>query len=295
MANDKTVEYKDTAKRLPSADKRVNCLIVLSGPDQGAVHPLQEGDTIAGRSPDDCQIHLSEPGISRTHAKFTLKDGQLSIQDLDSTNGISLNGEVVTAGVLSSGDTLSLGGKTSVRITKQDQKVTQLMMELYQDAKLDSSGVLSVKSLMPRLKASRFCSLAVVEIDQLETARNRFGPVAASELITHVASTLKNDLASKGLVASLGGEGFLINLFCQVIDADDALASSMKAIEHNHFRVDTSTGAQFMQVTVSAGAAALIELDDFDEALAAAETALQVAKQMGRNRIKISERRWMDK
>ena len=156
---------------------------------------------------------------------------------------------------------------------------------------LDHSGVLNVKGMMPRLKGSSEHSLAVVELDQVEQIRDRFGHRAEEELVSHVASILKNDLGGKGLVGRLSGEGFLVNLSSRVLDADEIFDRVRKTIECNHFRIDTASGPEFMRVTVSVGLAAFIARDDFEGTIAAAEKALLMAKQMGRNRVHLSERK----
>ena len=291
MNSDKTLEFTGDVDPDIEGDARVFCLVVLSGPDQGAVYTLPEGETIAGRSGDLAQLVLTEPGISRKHAKFSLKDGVVTVEDMGSTNGTYLNGEKTNHGSVAPGDTLGIGGRTSVRLSRQDESISQLFRDLYQDAVLDHSGVLTIKSMMPRLKGSSDHSLAVVELDQVEQIRDRFGHRAEEELVSHVASILKNDLAGNGLVGRLSGEGFLVNAYSRALDADDLLDRVRKTIECSHFRIDTTSGPEFMRVTVSVGLAAFTGGDDFEGTIAAAEKALLMAKQMGRNRVHLSERK----
>ena len=66
--------------------------VVLNGPY--GRHVLKSGYTILGRDPD-CDIQLNDPRLSRHHARFCWHDGSLVIEDLNSQNGILLNGEVV--------------------------------------------------------------------------------------------------------------------------------------------------------------------------------------------------------
>jgi pSer/pThr/pTyr-binding forkhead associated (FHA) protein len=48
--------------------------------------------------------------VSRVHCRLTADaSGQLIVEDLASTNGISVNGETVTRAVLKAGDTLTIG------------------------------------------------------------------------------------------------------------------------------------------------------------------------------------------
>lgn len=291
MSHDKTIDFKADKQKQVKAEVFVPCLVVLTGPEKGAVFPLREGETFVGRSSEKAQIVLEEPGISRTHAKFTLTDGKVVVEDLGSTNGVFVNGDEVKQRELQAGDAIALSGETCLRMSLQDSQVSKLLKGLYRDALLDASGVLTQKSFRTRLKASSEASLAVVEIDHLERTRDRFGHSVEKDLIAQVAGALKDSVAEKGMVARLSGEGFAINLHCRALDADEVMEGVRKGIECSNFKVSTNKGPEFIRVTVSIGVAAFISVDDFDESLAAAEAALLMAKQMGRNRLHLSERK----
>lgn len=62
-----------------------------------------------GRS-RECDIVLEDKGISRQHAQIESVDGQWVIRDLQSANGVFVNGKRVQEIALSSGDTVKLGG-----------------------------------------------------------------------------------------------------------------------------------------------------------------------------------------
>ena len=49
------------------------------------------GDVVLGRSPE-CAIRISGPLASRQHARITVADGDYFIEDLDSANGVEVNG-----------------------------------------------------------------------------------------------------------------------------------------------------------------------------------------------------------
>ncbi len=290
MRNDKTIEFQGPRETDSGDGPSVLCLMVLSGPEQGAVYQLEEGEIIAGRS-QEAKMLFSEAGVSRKHARFTLSNGAVTVEDLGSTNGTFVNGTKIVSAQVQPGDTLGLGGRTSIRLSLMEEKMSQIFAELYREAALDPSGVLNLKTLKPRLKASPDHSLAVVEIDQSEQTRDRFGHSTEEELATHIASILKNDLADKAVVGRLSGESFLLNLECRALDTVDVLDRVRRAIEFNHFRIDTANGPEFIRITISCGIAAFVEKEEYEETLKAAEDALMMAKQMGRNRVHLSERR----
>ena len=69
---------------------------------------LGESETVMGRGPE-CQLQLSDYGISRNHAKVVRSDGQYVVIDLNSRNGTRVNGARISQAVLSDGDEITLG------------------------------------------------------------------------------------------------------------------------------------------------------------------------------------------
>jgi pSer/pThr/pTyr-binding forkhead associated (FHA) protein len=76
-------------------------------PAQGTERPLEPGTTI-GR--EGCDITLSDPDVSRRHAAVQIMAGELSIEDLGSTNGTFVNGEqIAERRTLRGGDEVRIG------------------------------------------------------------------------------------------------------------------------------------------------------------------------------------------
>jgi adenylate cyclase len=70
---------------------------------------FEAGEVVIGRSAD-CQIVLSDYGISRNHAKVVVSDaGDARIMDLKSKNGTQVNGVQVMEAPLKDGDRILLG------------------------------------------------------------------------------------------------------------------------------------------------------------------------------------------
>ncbi|WP_431044121.1 FtsK/SpoIIIE domain-containing protein [Streptomyces sp. P1-3] len=70
-------------------------LDVVAGPDAGGVHLLHGGQIRIGRS-GEADVTLDDPDVSRLHCAVTVaEDGGVSLADLGSTNGTSVNGERV--------------------------------------------------------------------------------------------------------------------------------------------------------------------------------------------------------
>lgn len=74
-------------------------------------HPpvlLDANEYIIGRS-SQTDIALDSSELSRRHARFFRQNGTFSIEDLDSTNGVFLNGTKIHAAQLYHGDIIQLG------------------------------------------------------------------------------------------------------------------------------------------------------------------------------------------
>jgi hypothetical protein len=72
---------------------------------------------VLGRS-RDCDIQLTDPNVSRRHAELRQEGSTYWIVDLDSTNGIEVNGRRVKRAKLADGDTFTLGS-TDVRFARE--------------------------------------------------------------------------------------------------------------------------------------------------------------------------------
>ncbi|MEV4440327.1 FHA domain-containing protein, partial [Streptomyces sp. NPDC049577] len=77
---------------IPGSTARLH---VVSGPDAGGVHLLHGGEARVGRSAE-ADIPLDDPDVSRLHCAVVLgEDGSVTLHDLGSTNGTTLDGSPV--------------------------------------------------------------------------------------------------------------------------------------------------------------------------------------------------------
>lgn len=80
----------------------------LQGPSGS--HVVRSTATI-GRLPS-CEVTLDDPSVSRRHARISRTDGQWTVEDLGSTNGLQVNGKPVGRAQLRDGDRLDFGSVT---------------------------------------------------------------------------------------------------------------------------------------------------------------------------------------
>jgi hypothetical protein len=73
-----------------------------------------DGELVVGRDPESCDVVFEHPTVSRRHAQLHHRDGNWVLQDLDSTNGTTINGKRVTRCRLAPGDRVALGRQAVV-------------------------------------------------------------------------------------------------------------------------------------------------------------------------------------
>jgi hypothetical protein len=56
---------------------------------------LASSGLVVGRSFDSCDLYINDPSVSRRHARFMKAGDKILIEDLDSTNGVLINGRQV--------------------------------------------------------------------------------------------------------------------------------------------------------------------------------------------------------
>jgi hypothetical protein len=81
-------------------------LIRIDG-DRSITHTLGRRTRI-GRAPG-CELHIDSSSVSRHHALILAGTREAIIEDLNSTNGVILNGRKVTRQVLNDGDIVTIG------------------------------------------------------------------------------------------------------------------------------------------------------------------------------------------
>ena len=74
----------------------------------GASHEVTRQRTTLGRS-RDCDVQIEDPSASRRHAEVRQEGTAYWIVDLDSTNGLEVNGMRTKRAKLQNGDRITIG------------------------------------------------------------------------------------------------------------------------------------------------------------------------------------------
>jgi len=75
----------------------------------GRKRVLSERHVVLGRS-KECDLQVPDANVSRRHAELRQEGASWWVVDLDSTNGLEVNGKRVQRAKLADGDTITLGG-----------------------------------------------------------------------------------------------------------------------------------------------------------------------------------------
>jgi pSer/pThr/pTyr-binding forkhead associated (FHA) protein len=88
------------------ADAPVRALVRLASGGE-LIYPIGKRTTIGRTADNDIQIDV--PNVSRHHAVLLANPRNCRIEDLNSTNGVMVNGQRVTRQELRDGDTVTIG------------------------------------------------------------------------------------------------------------------------------------------------------------------------------------------
>lgn len=83
-------------------------LVIVDGPSRGKEFPLDEGETVLGRT-NETPVELPSTKVSRRHAAIRVARGQVEIEDLNSSNGTYLNGKRITKSAVPAGAKIVVG------------------------------------------------------------------------------------------------------------------------------------------------------------------------------------------
>jgi len=96
---------------------------------------LREGSLLVGRLPE-CDVMIDDGLVSRMHARISVRDDSVVVEDLHSTNGVYVNGARIThSALLREGDRLLIGTtEISLFEARRDARVTPLRVRREREA-----------------------------------------------------------------------------------------------------------------------------------------------------------------
>ena len=267
-------------------------LVVVYGEQLGKAFYLQDTEQTVGRA-GSCDILLPEDSVSRKHAKITITGHVVTAFDLDSTNGLFVNGHRVQQAELEDGDRLHLG-ETVLKFLSRNNAESKFHEDIYRLMTVDDLTrafnrpyfLESLKRELSRaLRYERSLSLALLDIDQFKEINDTYGHPAGDEILLAFVKLVKRHIRQSDLLARYGGDEFAI-----ILPEADA-SSALKFCEKLRALVAAYPfphGKQRLTVTTSIGLQSYTHTDGeilAEQMVAAADKQLYDAKKAGRNRI----------
>lgn len=147
---------------------------------------LREGSLLAGRLPE-CDVMIDDGLVSRMHARISVRDDSVVVEDLHSTNGVYVNGARIThSAILREGDRLLIGTtEISLFEARRDARVMRLRARREETQRPSSIGMLPPSPRVPApstLTADPRSSFGTLELhldDLAVDARDEEGPPSA--------------------------------------------------------------------------------------------------------------------
>ena len=279
-----------------SEDGPSPCLVVMSGPDVGRIIALKPGETTVGRR-SSCDVTLVDSQVSREHARIVGDGETFRIEDLDSKNGTSIDGELIEdEAPLSDGAKVAFGTETIAEFTLQDEVDESFYRDLYDSSVRDDlTGAYSKAFVGKQLRRLSGVLgsvdvpiyIAMLDIDQFKHINDKHGHLAGDEALSQLADTVRSALGGRDVLCGrYGGDEFAL------IFRESDESKVEKFVEGIRKSVEEATFAfarQEFEVTVSIGVAstAVTSSSDLKEVLYAADRALYEAKRDGGNACRV--------
>jgi two-component system cell cycle response regulator len=269
-------------------------LIVLAGSGVGEMYKLEHERTIIGRG-GKAQIRLIDDGISREHAELVLEEGEIVLHDLGSTNGTFCNGIKVDKRPLCDGDKILVGSTTILKFTYHDNLDEAFQRQMYESSLRDGlTKAFNKKYFTDRLE-SEFTyavrhnaplALLIFDIDHFKKVNDTHGHQGGDLVLSELSALMMMSLRTEDIFARYGGEEFAIIGRGSDLRQGGMIGERLRsAVEKRTFKYQD----KIIPVTISIGVAGLPDpaLRDSAAMVQAADTALYLSKQSGRNRVSL--------
>ncbi len=206
------------AERMRAPAEVNYCLVVLGGLNIGAVIRLESPEVSIGRD-SNCGLVLTDDGISREHAALRREDDGYVIEDLESTNGVFVNGERISKALLQEGDKILVGQSTVLKYTFQDELELEYQNRLHESLSRDPlTGALNRRALDERLvsewsfavRHGTSLSVLMVDVDHFKRINDTYGHSTGDEILREIGHAITAMIRKEDVFGRYGGEEFVI-------------------------------------------------------------------------------------
>lgn len=270
-------------------------LILLIGPLElvGRQWLLNKPEMLVGRG-SVADICIGERSVSSTHAKIITNGEKIYLEDLNSTNGVFINNEKLSAQkkyVLTDQDNIKMGnaifkyveeGSPETMAYKRNQ--IDDLTNIYNKSALNSMG----KEVFQKAKQmSLELAVIVFDLDNFKIINDTYGHLAGDFLLKELASLVKNQvIRSEDFFARFGGEEFCVVLCKNKADSLEVAERIRHIIEDHKFQYQ---GKIIPNVTISVGLAVLKpHINSWEDLFEQADKAVYVSKRSGKNKVSVA-------
>ncbi len=270
------------------------CLVVLAGPEEGALHKLKANtDVTIGRG-EDANIRINDDGVSRIHAKVTVRGDSVVVEDMGSRNGTYVGEDRIKLHVLQPEELIRVGATSVLKFCYIDTLEESYRNRLLDAALRDSlTGIYNRRHFDERLahecaaarRHRRPLALLLIDIDNFKAVNDAFGHPTGDAVLRGVAQTLKDGLRCEDLPFRYGGEEFAVLLRETELPGALRLAERLRrSVERSAYPSIERTDPP-LKVTVSIGVATFGTALDDRKLVEDADAGLYEAKRAGKNRV----------
>ena len=277
--------------RKPQTKDR-HLLVRVRGSHLGHVTRLPREPLRVGRS-QECELWLSDDGVSRRHAMLVPLDDSYLLVDTESANGTFVGGQRVERHVLKDGDWIQFGAAAAFRYTQTDSSQETLLRQLFEASVTDAlTGCFNREYLDSQLKSELSyarrhkteVSLVLFDVDHFKKVNDNYGHQAGDQVLIQIAQTISKMVRNEDVFARYGGEEFAVVVRAIGLAGAASLAERLRAAVAA-LEIPTERGA--IRVTISLGVASSAALEDLrpEGLIRVADERLYAAKHGGRNRV----------
>ena len=285
-------------RELQKAKEQPACLILIRGTPQGHRFFITEDQMTIGRDPS-ADLCIADQSISRKHARVTRTEHGVTLEDLGSSNGTSVNGKRLEPGnvvTLAKEDLVKLGNSIVKYLPAGEIEIV-FYGNLNQAANTDpmtkcfNKGYFleAMEAEFKRAKAlSTPLSLIFFDLDHFKKVNDTYGHEGGDYVLKEFSNLVRSlgVIQQKDIFARYGGEEFCLLLPSTVIQDAEKTAELLRGkIQGHSFNYE----GQRIPVTSSLGVSELrSDMETASDLIKSADKALYESKQNGRNRVTVS-------
>jgi diguanylate cyclase (GGDEF)-like protein len=285
-------------RELQKAKEQPACLILIKGTPQGHRYFITADEMVIGRDPA-ADISIPDNSISRKHARIKQTGGAVTIEDLGSSNGTSINSKKLEPGnvaTLAKEDMIKLGNSIVKYLPAGELEIV-FYGNLNQAANTDpmtkcfNKGYFleAIEAEVKRAKAlSTPISLMFFDLDHFKKVNDTYGHEGGDFVLKEFTNLVRSlgVIEKKDIFARYGGEEFCLMMPSTTSQEAAKIAETIRGkVQMHEFNYE----GQRIPVTTSLGVAELkVEMETATDLIKASDKALYESKKGGRNRVTLA-------